>query len=227
MAPVASDDGEPLTWDIGTALSVGWDRVKLWWPVLIFGPVVVGMINNGVSLVHQQLVANLHGSLALLVDLSFTGVTLVVTAFFTVGLMRAFLTAARGQEPQFGMIFSGADRMWLLLGTQILTGLAVMAGCIALLVPGIILALGLAQAQWICVDEGLPPTDAMKRSWAMMHGSKAKLFGFGFVAIFVCIAGLLALVVGVVVAIAVLYAGTAWIYLRLRGEAVPEHVGQA
>lgn len=211
---VLGEPGEPLIWDIETALSVGWDRVKHWWPVLILVPAMVGIVNAALSWGLQQL-----GIPAL--DLV---VSLVVGSFLTVGMFRMFLSAMRTEEPQFEQILSGADRMWPMLGTQLLMILAIMLGTIAFVIPGFIIGFGLCLAPFICVDQKLGPIDSLKKSWAIMSGCKLSMLGFSLVGLVLVIVGVLALVVGVFVANAVLYAAFTWIYLRRRGEMVPDRL---
>ncbi|MFV8754923.1 hypothetical protein ACNOYE_30615 [Nannocystaceae bacterium ST9] len=206
--------GEPLDWSIETALSVGWDRVKHWWPVLVLGPVFVNVLSGAISYFMQK--AGLQGIDAL--------VSMILGVFFWVGMVRMFTSAVRCEPPSFGQIMSGADRTLPLLGTQILMILAIMAGTIALVIPGIVLALGFSLAPYLCVDQQLGPIESLKRSWELMQGCKLRMLGFGFIAMIVMIAGVLALFVGVFVASAVVYAAFTWIYLRRRGELVPERV---
>jgi hypothetical protein len=210
--PAVGQPGEPLPWSIETALSVGWDRVKHWWPVLIFGPALVMVGQYAISFAAAQL--GLVG-----VD---SVISLILGAFFGVGILRMFLSAVRPEEPRFEQIVGGADRMWALLATQMLYAVVVVLGTILLIVPGIILGLGLCLAPYLCVEQQLGPVESLKKSWALMDGCKAQMLGFGVVAIFLVIAGALALFVGMFVANAVIYAGFAWIYLRRRGEVVPE-----
>ena len=217
-------EGEPLPWDASSALSVGWDRVKTWWPVLVFAPLVVGVISQGVSYGLMSVQAGMDPSTAPLMGLVTSVVELVLGAFFGVGMLRIFISAIRGQSPSFGTLFSGGDRFLPMLGTQLLYGLAIGLGFLALIIPGIILALGLAMAPYLCVDQNMSPVDALKASWDMMKGNKVNLFGFGLLAGLMCLVSILALFVGLFVAVAVTYAAYAWIYLRLRGENVPEQL---
>jgi hypothetical protein len=142
----------------------------------------------------------------------------VIGAFFAVGTTRIFLTALRGESPDFGLLFSGGDRFLPMLGTQILLGFAVVFGFLLLIVPGVILSLGLFYAPYLVVDQELDPVDALKESWRITKGHKASLFGLLFVSGFVLLAGLLALVVGIFVAAAVVGGGVAVVYLRLSGQ---------
>lgn len=61
---------------------------------------------------------------------------------------------------------------------SILSWLAVAGGFILLIVPGVIIACGLAVAAVALVIEGLPSAvAAMKRSWELTRGHRLKVFG--------------------------------------------------
>jgi uncharacterized membrane protein len=142
----------------------------------------------------------------------------VIGVFFTVGSTRIFLTATRGQPPQFGVLFSGADRFLPLLATQVLLLFAVAVGFVLLIIPGIILAFGLSMAPYLCIDQGLGPVESLQKSWEITKGQKGSLFLYALAAMLVIFVGLLALILGVLVAGPVVTAGLALIYLRLTGQ---------
>lgn len=210
----------PMPWSVGEALSKGWGRTKLWWVTLIFAPLVASIIQQVASGVFNGLAQVMADSEVMAAMLTFTGsvASLLLGSFFGVGLLRIFITAARGQPPAFDQLFSGGDRWGAYLGTQLLYGLAVTVGFVLLIVPGVILALGLSQSLYICVDQGKGPVDSLRESWEMMKGHKVNFLGFSIVSVFVIMLGVLALIVGVLPAMAVIYVATAWIYLRLSGQ---------
>jgi uncharacterized membrane protein len=207
--------GQPLPWTIEEALAVGWDRVKQWWPVLVLGAVGVNIASSVVSQVLLRMGFPLLGNL----------VSLLLSLYLAAGLLRAVMSAVRGEAPSFGQLLSGGDRLLPLLGTIVLGGLCTLAGFVVFVIPGIVLSLGLSLTYFACIDEQLGPVEALKRSWALTDGCKLQLFGFGLIALVVMLAGLLALVVGVFVAIPLLYVAGAWIYTRRRGEPVPDRLG--
>lgn len=210
--------GDALPWEIGGVLSAGWRALKSHWPVLVFAPIVVQVINQASSYAVTSAGAVLGGDAMLALTFANAALGVVLGAFFGVGTTRIFLAAARGESPDFGLLFSGADRFLPMLGTQILLGFAVVLGFICLVVPGVILALGFFYAPYLCVDQKLDPTDALRESWRITKGHKGNLFGLLIVSGFVVLAGLLALIVGVFVAAAVVSAGVAVTYLRLTGQ---------
>jgi uncharacterized membrane protein len=207
--------GYPLPWSIEDALAVGWDRVKRWWPVLVLGWVGVSIAT---SVLTEMLEAIGFPRLAELVSL-------VLSSFLSIGLTRASLAAVRGQAPSFEQLIGGGDRLLAMIAATVLAMLAVAAGLVVFVIPGLVIALGLAFIYFTCVDEQLGPIAALERSWKLTDGCKLQLLGFGLVSLIVLVAGVLALVLGVFVAMPVIYVATAWIYTRRRGELVPERLG--
>jgi uncharacterized membrane protein len=92
---------------------------------------------------------------------------------------------------------------WRYLGTSVLVFLAVVAGLILLIVPGIILALALSFALYLSVDTGLGPVAALKESLAMTKGHRWSLFVLTLALIGINLLGMLALLIGLVVSIPV------------------------
>lgn len=110
--------------------------------------------------------------------LTYVGYLLVTAASIRV-VSRAYL----GQEPSMGdaldFAFAKMGRSFSVgLATAILTGLA----CLLLIIPGIVVACGLAVALQAAVLEPLAGgTDGIGRSWQLTKGFKGKAFGLYFV----------------------------------------------
>lgn len=101
--------------------------------------------------------------------------------------------------------------------TQLLLGLVVLAGTCALLVPGIIAAIGLMLWPYAMVVENLGPVDSLKRSWQLMDGAKLPLFLFGLaVGLLSMFALPLTCFVGILVMMPFLYTGYALIFVGAR-----------
>lgn len=69
------------------------------------------------------------------------------------------------------------DVFWVLLGTSLLTSMAVFLGALFFIVPGIILALGFAFIGPVIVLEGTGVSDAIERSWFLTSGRRLKILG--------------------------------------------------
>jgi len=104
-------------------------------------------------------------------------------------------------------------RKLLSLGaTFFLTGLALVAGFCACVLPGVWIWMGLAFAPVVVVLEGLGATQALTRSWHLSHGGLSRIFG-------------MVLLMGI--AIVIVYATSAFLaHLLFRSELVAGVVTQ-
>lgn len=108
---------------------------------------------------------------------------------------------------------------WSYLGVKILNGIVVVVGLILLIVPGVIAALTLLFGNYLVVDKGLGPIQAMKESARITKGHRWQLFGFVLVLVGLNILGLLALFVGLLVTIPVTILAMAHVYRTLEHKA--------
>ena len=214
--------GAPQPWSPTEVLGLGWEAVKRDFPVLVFAPFMAMVIGQIPAAVNSGLVAS--GAISdpmvvLAVNGVFTLFGVIIGMFFQVGLIRIYVSAARGESPDFSMLFGGADRfIWVLLN-QLLFGLIVGVGMVLFLVPGFIAMAGLFHSQFYVVDARMGPIEAMQASWEGTKGQKGDVFLLGVLTMLLMFAGLLALCVGYLVAMPVAYVGTAIAYLRFSGRA--------
>src|SRR5204862_6902693 len=73
----------------------------------------------------------------------------------------------------------GFERWGAVLAAVILGGLAMLAGFIAFVIPGIWLAVSLYFASQAVVAEGHSPMDALRRSRELVRGQWWRVFGIG------------------------------------------------
>ena len=85
------------------------------------------------------------------------------------------------EKPTMNLLFSRTKIIGKALWKSILEGLIVVAGCLLLVVPGIIFGLMYSQSDYILAENPeLTAVEAMKRSRAMMKGNKWALFCLAF-----------------------------------------------
>jgi uncharacterized membrane protein len=143
----------------------------------------------------------------------------VLGAYMAGGMVAFALKVARGQPVVFGDVFSGGKYLGRMLVAGFCGGIAAFIGFLACIVPGVIVALGISQYQYLVVDQGLPGIDALKQSWEMTKGQKMNIFLFGLIGFGVIIAGVIACGIGVLLgSMPVLMHGAAYVYLSLKGE---------
>lgn len=219
-ARFSGEPGAPQPWGVGEVIDAGWEAVKRDWPVLVFAPLVAMIISEIPSAIYGALVAAgmLHDVVTYTIaNIAFTLLGFLVSWFFLVGQLRIFSAAARGESPEFGMLFGGGDRFLPMLGTQLLFVLVVALGMVALVVPGVIALLGLSLAQYYCAEASLGPIESLKASWEATKGHKGSIFLLVLAAGGVIIVGMLALCVGIFVAMPVVGVAMATAYLRMSG----------
>lgn len=103
---------------------------------------------------------------------------LVTWPLITAGHIHAVRSAGEGAEPRAGSSLSEAGAVFpKVLGALILVTLAIIAGSIALIIPGIYVAIRLAVTLQAVVAEGHGPTDAMSRSWELVKGNWWRVIG--------------------------------------------------
>jgi hypothetical protein len=217
--PGGPPQGGAQPWDVGEILSSAFEGFKRTWGVLIGTIVIYGVIAmipglilgglQGAGVIDQDSAQVANGVVQL--------IGLIIGAFFQTGLIRVFVAAARGGQPNIGDLFSGGGKMFHILATQFLMGFAILLGFICFIIPGFILELGLAYSNYFVADANLGPIEAMKASWAATNGSKGKLFLFGFVAFFIFIGGMIACCIGILPAAAIVALAQAMIYVRISG----------
>jgi hypothetical protein len=224
-APAQSGAGQPQPWEIGEVLSAAFEAFKANWVVLVFThllSMVLGFIPSMVPVIFVAagVVDMGSGEYWGIYSGSMIGL-LIMDAFLYVGLYRISISAARGERPDFSMLFGGGDRFLSMLGTWLLLIPIVGFGYVFFVVPGVILGLGLFMSILFVVDQNMGPIDAMKASWAATQGHKMHLFLFGLVAVAMAIGGYIACLVGIFAVLPIISVASALIYLRISGRGGP------
>jgi uncharacterized membrane protein len=225
-APAApARPGEPQPWSVEDVLRRAWEIFKRHWPILVLASFVSQFVSGlpGTLLeVVKVLGAVEEGSVeywALYGLAQLVG--MIIGAFLGVGLVRIFVSAARGGEPRIGDLFGGVDRFLPYLATSALQALAVTCGMLLCIVPGVILALGLSLSHTLVVDAGMGPIQAMRESWRVTRGQKTQILVFALGCLLVALIGLLACCIGVLASAAVIGVAFGIVYVRLTGRQAP------
>ncbi|MGH7438382.1 MAG: hypothetical protein ACRENE_22080 [Polyangiaceae bacterium] len=227
--PPSGGFGPSQPWTAGEAVSVAWARFKEHWGVLVLANLIYGIIILACGQVSNVLLAAhvvepqtpaYFGVVG--VD---TLVTQVVAAFFNAGMARVWLDTARGATPRFESMFSGADRFLPMLGLTLLVPLVLALGCVALVVPGIVLlAMYLViypLLPYYVVEGNLGAIDALRAAWKVSEGQRwelvtlSLLYGIGLTLL-----GFLTCCIGLLVTIPVYWVATAVAFTRIAGMSV-------
>lgn len=222
-AAAARGGGAPLPWTVGDVLAVSGKALGSHWPVLVFAP----MLATVVGAIPGMLPAVLLASRALspqsidyvIINAVCSLTNFALNFFFSVGLTKIYVAAARGDAPDFGDLFGGGPRVLPAMGAGILAGLGVFFGFLMFIVPGVIFMLAWSLATFFVVDAEQGPIEALRASWAATKGHRWNLLGFFLVSVLILLVGACAFLVGFFVAIPICMVAFATIYVRLSGRA--------
>jgi hypothetical protein len=220
--------GQPQAWSVGSVLGAGWDLFKIHWIVFFFGTFIAWVSTAIVS----NIVSRFGGPLTNPYDIdqlvrlegyailgSFVGQ--FVQAFFETGIIRVSLMALRGQQVEFGTLFSGFDRYLPMLVARLLCTLAIMLGSLFFIVPGIILMCVLSLTGYFIVDRNMGAIEAMKASAEATRGHRISIFVFGLAWLGITIAGACACGFGMFASLGILNIALALIYGSITGMVSP------
>lgn len=215
--------GAPQPWEVGEVLKIAWEIIKRQ-PILVvvvFGVYLVSNLpGSAVNILQALRLVEPDSPVFIAVGAGGTLIGLALGLFLQIGQLRMFVAAARGQQPDFSLLLSGADRFFPLVGMTFLSGIAVLLGLLACVVGAFVVALGLILAQYYLIDARQGPIEAMKSSWRVTKSNLLNLFLFMLVGGGLMLAGVCVLCVGMFVGMAIFMAGLAVIYLRSIGETV-------
>lgn len=151
----------------------------------------------------------------------------VVSVFLSLGVTQITLNLVSGKEANVGLLFSGLPKLLRAIGASILYTLMVMVGLILLVVPGIFLAIRFAYFMHAIVDRDKGVIDSLSYSWSLTTNNWGNIFLLGLLSFGLAIAGLLALCVGVLVAIPIimLMSSVAYRWMQYGHRAALDHNG--
>ena len=137
------------------------------------------------------------------------------------GVAFAFLLAAQGEPLEVKRMFEVFKNYGNAVLANILESVIIVIGLIFLIVPGIILGCKLAFVPYLIVQRKMDAVAAVKESWRMTRGHAWKVFGIGFLAIFVGILGLVFFGIGIVISIIWIRLASAALYYSVSASMAP------
>jgi uncharacterized membrane protein len=126
---------------------------------------------------------------------------IIVLGPISYGVSWLFLKAARSEPFKTYDIFMAFQNIWNVVIANVLVSIIVGIGIVLLIVPGIIFACRLAFVGYLVMDQKMEAIEAVKKSWEMTRGYSWTIFGMSVMSIFIAIAGLICLGVGILPAI--------------------------
>lgn len=136
-------------------------------------------------------------------------------AWLAGGLTRLALAAARDEPIVPWMVFMGHASLLPLFLINLVTMVGGGFLLLCLVVPGVVFLLAISQANFLAVDRGLGAGEAIGESLVLTKGHRVQLFWLWLAQAVVILVGLLALGIGVLVALPVAQLMSAHAYLQL------------
>ncbi|MBB5351398.1 putative membrane protein [Haloferula luteola] len=124
----------------------------------------------------------------------------VFSVFLGLGITRIGLNIVDSRPVEISMMFGESSKLIRALVAGFLYGIMVAIGLVLFIVPGIYLALRLGQYHSAIVDRDLSIADAFGYSSKITEGNRLNLFGLGLLSFLIVIAGVIALLVGLIFA---------------------------
>lgn len=180
----------------GEAFGHGWSIMKKYFLELLLISIIIAVAQIPLGVMHIGEGISFSPLLAIfyLFGLAYL---IFVFSVLEYGTNLVYLKAVREEKFDVKELFSGFDNYLNVILASLLTGAIIMAGMFFLIIPGIIFACKLAFVPYLVMDKKLDPVEAVKQSWEMTKGHGWTIFFMGFVSIFIVIAGLLLLIIGV------------------------------
>jgi uncharacterized membrane protein len=151
----------------------------------------------------------------------------VLSILLSLGLVRIGLNLVSGKPVSVGQLFGEGRKLLPAIGAAILFGLMAGIGFILLIFPGIYIVLRYGQFMNAMVDRNLGVMDSLNYSSSITTNNRLNLFLLILLSIAIGIAGLLALVVGLIFAYPVIW--LSWIaafrWMQYGRRAVEDHPG--
>jgi len=209
-----------MDFTVGSAIRFGWETFKTrpWFfvgstVVIFIAYAIVGAITGGIDTAMG----------ATPEDPSAIGgiINFVLSTFIGMGVTAFYLAAHDNPETIDLSTLWHPRPFWKYLGAGILVGLAIGIGFILLIIPGIIAAIFFMFTTFIVIDKELGPIEAMKESMRIGRGYRWPLLGLIVLLSLIMLLGVIALFVGILVALPVASLAFVHAYRTLSGSTGP------
>ncbi|MCE5318527.1 MAG: hypothetical protein LLG04_14345 [Parachlamydia sp.] len=140
---------------------------------------------------------------------------MIINSLTALATANTTLKLADGQKIHIRDLFSKLPLFLRMLVANLLYLLAVVAGLICLIIPGIILAIRLNLFDLFIVDQGSGPIDALQKSYQTLRGYSWRWFGYLILSFLILLLGLLFFGIGLLLAFPTVAITRALLYRKL------------
>jgi hypothetical protein len=194
---------------ISEAFKTSWKCVKS--QIWVLAGLLIGY--TIISLILSLLTGPTQGSWA--GEIIVTIINIVIACIFSLGYTKNMFQALDGEEPQFSAYGQESRKIIKYFIAEILFTIIFVIGLCLLIIPGIYIALRLQFFTAFIVEDNAGIVESFKRSWAITKGQGLPLFWVLLTQIGITLVGLILFVIGIFIAIPVIYMMYCYIYRKL------------
>jgi uncharacterized membrane protein len=148
-----------------------------------------------------------------------SAISWILDLLIGMGVIKITLKFCDQEHATYRDLFSAYRLLLNYLVGSIVYGIMVAVGFVFLIVPGIYLAVKYQFYDYLIVDKGMGPIEAIKRSGVLTEGVKRNLVLFWLALVGINILGIIALGVGLIATVPVSWLANAYVYRRLQLQA--------
>ncbi len=212
----------PTPLDIGDVMSRSWEVFQQYWGILVGAYFLTVVLEQLFGFAIGMSGVFFEGDQLQLLSVALQIAAQIFSIYIAIGFTRIALDAARGQDPEIATLFAGGP--WLLpaIGGSILFGLMLVGGFLLLIVPGVFVYLFFWPYWYLIVDNRTGVLESFSVSRELNANNKASVFVLTILGIGISLLGLLACVVGLLVALPLVSVIYSVMYLRISGQPIME-----
>ena len=197
------------------AVLFGWNTLKKNFGFFLGMLAIVVAINLLVGLVMSSFSEEAPKVLVIAVS----AISWILDLLISMGVIRITLKFCDQEQATYRDLFSAYRLLLNYLVGSIVYGIMVAIGFVFLIAPGIYLAVKYQFYDYLIIDKGMGPIDAIKRSGVLTEGVKRNLVLFWLALVGINILGMIALGVGLIATVPVSWLANAYVYRRLQLQA--------
>lgn len=194
------------------SLKFGWQKMKQYFLPLLLVVLVITVANIPVDSIKNTTKDMVLTSGRVLLQVVSAAYWLLLLPVFEYSADLLFIHAIRNQKLDFKNLLAGFRNYLDVVLAHLLTTALIGIACVALIIPGIIVACRMAFVSYLVMDKGLDPIAAVETSWKMTKGHGWKIFGLAMTSIFIFFLGLVCFIVGIFPALMWIKASFASLY---------------
>lgn len=142
-----------------------------------------------------------------------------VSYLFGAALMKGAIDAVSGRSVSFGSMWADWNKLQVLVAA-VLLAVGTTVGLLLCILPGLAFALFTAFTMYFIIDQGKDAVAAIGSSMTLVGGHLGGTILLALISIGVALLGIIALLVGILVAIPVIYVAGAYAYRVFQGQPV-------